>query len=95
MRQISSSSKTIKLFPEGLHELHNDYESEELTTVVSEWLIQTKNKSSTKWKQIKRLNLDHVLKRHFFGKILLAIIGILLSILVLFKKGKPCLLIKN
>lgn len=76
------------VFKDGYHQLHNDHEADELMLRIHDWIETRRNK--IKWKQIGTLQKDSILKKNRFWHKLIAVIGILVSIIFLIKKLRDC-----
>lgn len=75
-------------FREGLHQLHNDYEADELFLRIFEWIEAKKGK--TKWKQPKPFEKSKLFNKKHYVRNILVFIGLLIGIFGAIRKLISC-----
>jgi alpha-beta hydrolase superfamily lysophospholipase len=76
--KISSEEKTLKIFPDGYHELHHDRDKESLKTMISDWMLKRIDDHPKKIGQIH--SLKYGIKKNKYQTLKL-LLGILLTAL--------------
>lgn len=87
---LSSQDKNLSVFRDGYHQLHNDYEADELMVKIYNWM-ESKRKNKVKWKQPKHLSKEGIFKRNKFWKWVGMFIAFLITLLTLIKKIRALL----
>ena len=88
---INSRDKQAEIFPEGYHQLHKDYEADDLFMRIALWMEARRGK--IKWKSVKALEKGNYLNWDNFWQKLLLLIGALIGLIKLIRKLKGYLML--